>query len=212
MATKSNVIPLAKTSVVQTKRHGRLPNDAYRTREHLTEAEVGSVLVALKRNRNGHRDRLMGLLCFRHGLRVSELIGLHWSDINFDQGELFVRRLKGSQEANHYLERDELNGLRRLQRDGPTHDKFVFFTERKATFTRDGVLKMFKRAGEAAGLPFPVHPHMFRHAAGFKAANDGVATRTVQHLLGHKNIAHSVRYTAMSAKPLAKIRWKEFSQ
>lgn len=82
------------------------------------------------------------------------------------------------------LLRDELNGLR-LQREGPTHEKFVFWTERKATFTRDGVSKMFKRAGEAAGLPFRVHPHMFRHAADFKAANDGVATRTVQHLLGH---------------------------
>jgi site-specific recombinase XerD len=53
----------------------------------------------------------------------------------------------------------------------------VFWTERKATFTRDGVLKMFKRAGEAAAA----------HAAAFKAANDGVAMRTVQHLLGHKN-------------------------
>jgi type 1 fimbriae regulatory protein FimB/type 1 fimbriae regulatory protein FimE len=52
---------------------------------------------------------------------------------------------------------------------------------------------------------------MFRHSAGFKAANDGVATRTVQHLLGHKNIGHSVRYSAMSAKPLAAIRWKQFS-
>jgi site-specific recombinase XerD len=214
MSTKTDDIPITKTSEMQTentKRPGRLPNSSYRTREHLTETEVGKVLEALKRNRNGHRDRLMGLLCFRHGLRASELINLQWSDMAFDQGELFVRRLKGSQEANHYLEADEMNGLRKLRRDGPTHDRFVFMTERGTVFTRDGVLKMFKRAGEAAGLPFAIHTHMFRHAAGFKAANDGVATRTVQHLLGHKNIAHSVRYSAMSAKPLAAIRWKQFT-
>jgi integrase len=61
--------------------------NSYRTREHVTETEVGAVLEALRRNRNGHRDRLMGLLCFRHGLRVSELIDLQWADIAFDQGE-----------------------------------------------------------------------------------------------------------------------------
>jgi len=146
----------------------------------------------------------MGLLTFRHGLRVSELINLQWADVSFDQAELFVRRLKGSQDANHYLERDELNGLRQLRREGPTNDRFIFVTERSGLFTCDGVLKMFKRAGEEAGLPFAIHPHMFRHAAGYKAANDGVATRTVQHLLGHKNIAHSVRYSAISAKTLGR--------
>jgi len=214
MRGKSNVIAMAKTSVMQTedtKRAGRLPNCAYRTREHLTEAEVGKLLEALRRNRTGRRDWLMGLLTFRHGLRVSELIRLHWADINFAQGEIFVRRLKGSQEANHYLEADEMNGLRRLRRDGPTHERFVFVSERGTVFTRDGILKMFKRAGQGAGLPFAIHPHMLRHSTGFKAANDGIATRTVQHLLGHKNIAHSVRYSAMSAKPLAKIQWKQFA-
>jgi integrase len=77
----------------------------------------------------------------------------------------------------------------RLRRDGPTNDRFVFV----------GALKMFKRAGEAAKLPFGIHPHMFRHAAGHRAVNDGVATRTVQHILGHKNIALRLPASAMSA-------------
>ena len=113
MTTKSNVIPVAKSSVVQTenvKRAGRLPNEAYRTREHLTEDEVLKVIDALKRNRYGQRDRLMGLLAFRHGLRVSELIDLQWSDIHWDQAQMLVRRLKGSQLAIHFLESDEVNG------------------------------------------------------------------------------------------------------
>lgn len=210
MTTKSNVIRLAKSSEVQTentKRAGRLPNEAYRTREHLTEDEVLKVLDALKRNRYGQRDRLMGLLAFRHGLRVSELIDLQWSDIHWDQAQMLVRRLKGSQSAIHFLESDEVNGLKRLQREGPTNDRYIFVSERGTVLTRDGVLKMIKRAGEAAKMPFPIHPHMFRHAAGFKLANDGVTTRDVQHTLGHRNIAHSVRYTAMAARPL-NVRWK----
>ena len=43
-----------------------------------------------------------------------------------------------------------------------------------------------------------IHPHMLRHACGFKLANDGVDTRTIQAYLGHKSIQHTVRYTELS--------------
>ena len=42
----------------------------------------------------------------------------------------------------------------------------------------------------------PVHPHMLRHACGFTLANNGQDTRALQHYLGHRNIQHTVRYTA----------------
>jgi site-specific recombinase XerD len=57
---------------------------------------------------------------------------------------------------------------------------------------------MVSRAGEAAALPFPVHPHMLRHACGFYLANKNTDTRTIQHYLGHRNIQHTVRYTELA--------------
>ena len=54
----------------------RKPNTAYRTREHLTEAEVERLVKAASGNRYGHRDSTMILIAFRHGLRASELIDL----------------------------------------------------------------------------------------------------------------------------------------
>ena len=62
-----------------------------------------------------------------------------------------------------------------------------------------GFRKMVARLGEAAGLDFPVHPHMLRHACGYKLANDGQDTRALQLYLGHKNIQHTVRYTQLDA-------------
>jgi integrase len=88
------------------------PNPAYRTREHLTEAEVSKLLTALKQNRHGHRDWLIGLLIYRHGLRVSEACDLRWDDIDLTKRTIIVRRLKGSIDSSHYLERDELTGLK----------------------------------------------------------------------------------------------------
>ena len=61
-----------------------------------------------------------------------------------------------------------------------------------------GFRKMLARTGKEAEFPFPVHPHMLRHACGYKLANDGQDTRALQHYLGHKNIQHTVRYTEMA--------------
>src|SRR5262249_29403583 len=68
-----------------------------------------------------------------------------------------------------------------------------------------GFHRLIQRVGETAKMPFPIHPHMLRHACGFKLANDGHDTRVLQHYLGHKNIQHTVRYTEM-----APDRFKDF--
>src|SRR5215471_15138225 len=95
---------------------GRRGNDAYRVREHLTEAEIDKLLAALKRNRHGHRDWLIGLIIYRHGLRVSEACDLRWDYIDQPKRTMIVRRLKGSTDSVHYLERDEVKGLKLLHR------------------------------------------------------------------------------------------------
>src|SRR5215813_149739 len=145
-----------------------------------------------------HRDATMILVCYRHGLRVSELVGLEWSQVDSNAANLHVRRLKGSTDAIHPIRGDELRALRRLQREQNPKSSFVFTSERGSPFSTAGFLRMVQRAGEAAGLGFPVHPHMLRHAAGFKLANDGVDTRSLQAYLGHKSISNTVRYTELS--------------
>ena len=66
--------------------------------------------------------------------------------------------------------------------------------------TPSGFSKMLAAAGAEAGLGFPVHPHMLRHACGYYFANQGKDTRSLQDWLGHKSIQHTVRYTQLSAE------------
>jgi len=187
-----------------------LPNNVYRIREHLTEAEIDKLLAALKRNRHGYRDWLIGLVIYRHGLRVSEACDLRWDDIDLPRRTIMVRRLKGSTDSVHYLERDEVNGLKLLHRqqqaDG-IRGAYVFINERGQPFGRMGIGRMIERAGEAAGLPFPVHVHMLRHSTGYALAARGMDTRRLQHFLGHVSITNTVRYTAMSPEPFKDI-WR----
>ena len=186
---------------------GRKPNEAYRVREHLTEDEMNKLLAALKANRHGQRDWLIGLLIYRHGLRVSEACDLRWDDINLTKRTVQVRRLKGSDDSTHYLERDELAGLKRLQREQEPKSAYVFVNERGQPFGRMGIGRMIERAGRAAELPFPVHAHMLRHSTGYALAGKGMDTRRLQHYLGHASITNTVRYTAMSPEPFKDI-WR----
>jgi type 1 fimbriae regulatory protein FimB/type 1 fimbriae regulatory protein FimE len=86
--------------------------------------------------------------------------------------------------------------------------RFVFMTERGAPPTPTGFRRMIRRLGKAAKMPFPIHPHMLRHSTGFKLANQGVDTRSLQQYLGHKNIQHTVRYTELSPERFRDF-WKD---
>jgi type 1 fimbriae regulatory protein FimE len=157
-----------------------------------------------KRGRYGHRDATMILIAYRHGLRASEVCALRWDQFDFTGGLLHVRRLKNGTPSVHPIGGTELRALRRLMREEP-QSRHVFNTERRAPMSPAGFRKMVARTGESGKFPFPVHPHMLRHACGYKLANDGQDTRAVQHYLGHKNIQHTVRYTELSPE-----RFKSF--
>jgi integrase len=174
----------------------RKPNAALRPREHLTEREVEKLIEAARRNRWGQRDSTMMLIAFRHGLRVSELCSLQWSDIEFETGTLHLRRAKGGTTATHPLLGDELRALRTLKREAQS--PFVFVSERNAPFSVSGFAKLVERAGVEAKLPFKAHPHMLRHACGYALANRGTDTRTLQAYLGHRSIQSTVRYTELA--------------
>jgi type 1 fimbriae regulatory protein FimB/type 1 fimbriae regulatory protein FimE len=176
----------------------RKPNSTYRKREHLTEAEVERLIEAAKGNRWGHRDATMILLAYRHGLRVAELVDLRWEQIDLNAATLHVRRVKQGTPATHPLTGVELRALRRLERDQKPKSPFVFVSERGAPFSVRGFQAMIERAGVEAQLAIKVHAHMLRHACGYKLANDGVDTRTIQAYLGHKSIQHTVRYTELA--------------
>jgi len=176
----------------------RRRNRELRSREYLTQVEVDRLIVAAGENHYAHRDSTMILVAFRHGLRAAELVALQWHAIDFNRAEIHIARVKGSASSTHPLTGRELRMLRRLQREQAPQSSFVFTSERGTPFATGGFRKMVARLGVSAGLDFPVHPHMLRHACGYALANRGTDTLTIQKYLGHRNIQHTVRYTELS--------------
>ena len=194
-------------AIVNRKVPIRRKNTEYRNREYLSEKEVGQVIdAAASAGRHRLRDATLILLAYRHGLRVSELVALRWDQVDLTQGLVHISRRKNGVPSVHPLRGPELRALRRLERDYP-ETPYLFVSERKAPLTADTVRKIVARAGQHAGIEFPIHPHMLRHATGYKLANDGQDTRAIQHYLGHRNIQHTTRYTELAAD-----RFKSFWQ
>jgi type 1 fimbriae regulatory protein FimE len=194
------VVPLRRANLPQrTAPPRRRANAELRAREYLTPDEVEQLMDAARRTgRHGHRDATLILIAYRHGLRVSELVALRWDQLDLKAGALHVARLKNGSPSVQPIRGPELRALRRLQRDYAA-SPYVFITERGGPMTDSNVRKMIARAGVEARLTFPVHPHMLRHACGYKLANDGHDTRAIQQYLGHRNITHTTRYTELAS-------------
>jgi len=175
-------------------------------RDYLTKDEIKRLIVQAKLGRNGHRDATMITMAFRHGLRVSELVGLLWSDIDFTTGRIHLRRAKGSNDGVHVVQGDELRMLKKLQRDsGNSH--YMFISERGAPISTDGFRKAMNRWGIKCGFEWSISPHALRHGCGYHLANNQMDTRSLQEWLGHKDISNTVRYTKLAANRFDKTNF-----
>ena len=179
-------------------------------RKHLTAREVEKLLDAAKTSRNASRDRCLLLLMFRHGLRVSEACGLRLSQVDTESRVLHVQRLKQGLSTTHPLRIDEIRAIKAWLSDRlrmkPDTDA-LFISERGNTISRKTVYTAIRNYGDKAGLLLPAHPHMLRHACGFALADQGADTRLIQDYLGHRNIQHTVRYTATNPARFEKL-WR----
>ena len=128
---------------------------------------------------------------------------LKLSDVHLAEKNLYVNRLKKGISTTHPLYNGEVKAIKDwlAKRQEMTLDPSgtLFISEQCRPLSRSMVHRLVQRYARAAGLAdLNVHPHMLRHACGYDLANRGIDTRGIQGYLGHSNIQHTVRYTALS--------------
>ena len=150
--------------------------------------------------------------CFRHGLRVSELVALRWVDIDWTGKNVVIQRRKRRTAAVHVhpLGQDEIKALKKLHVEYGGESDFVFATERRGAggrfkgFTTAGFAILLRRLETKAGI-FNFGPHALRHGCAQRLADLGNDAFLIRDALGHANVSTSNVYVAASPERLRGI-------
>ncbi|MGB1541317.1 MAG: site-specific tyrosine recombinase XerD [Cycloclasticus sp.] len=174
----------------------------------LSETDVDDLLAAPDTSTAlGYRDRAMLEVLYASGLRVSELVGLKLSEINFRQGVLRVMG-KGNKDRLVPIGEEAIIEQWRLEILGDKKTEVVFPTNRGAGMTRQGFWHIIKRYATHSGINKEVSPHVLRHAFATHLLNNGADLRVVQLLLGHSDLSTTQIYTHIAKERLKDIHEK----
>ncbi|EAX8478862.1 tyrosine-type recombinase/integrase [Salmonella enterica] len=170
-------------------------------RKYISGKEWMAFFCAIKGNSNELRDKTMFKIVYNHGLRVSELIDIRTTDLDMSEKTIYIRRLKNGLSTIHPLQDETFLLIEawlkmRLKYLKQKDSDLLFLTVNGEKISRQWIYKLSKKYGKKAGISLEVHPHMLRHSCGYALANQGLDTRLIQDYLGHKNIHHTVHYTA----------------
>ena len=151
------------------------------------------------------RDRAMLELFYSSGLRLSELTGLRWLDLDLDAGEVRVLG-KGSKTRIVPVGRHAVAALRALgDAEGRAPESAVFRGRNGAAISPRTVQARLKQLALRQGFAKRVHPHLLRHTFASHMLESSGDLRAVQELLGHADIATTQIYTHLDFQHLAKV-------
>ena len=120
------------------------------------------------------------------GIRISELLGLNWEDIDFKTCALEIKG-KGNKERLVYTTPEYLDLMRQAYERHPAEGRIFRYSEREARFMLWEALKPYSRAKQLS-------PHAIRHSFATSLAKQGVNVATIATILGHNRIATTQKY------------------
>ncbi|QNI30838.1 phage integrase family protein [Alloacidobacterium dinghuense] len=169
--------------------------------QYLEPAEVLATLRAARAR--GAREWAMVLVTYKHGMRASEVCNLRLEDIDLKNGNILVKRLKGSlrttQAVTEHRGEPLLNEhrairewLRERRADG---SDYLFISQKGGQIHRSQFFRLFKRLATEVGLPPEKrHPHTLKHSLASHLVAANVNLALVKQQLGHKSIGSTMRY------------------
>ncbi|NMA44682.1 MAG: tyrosine-type recombinase/integrase [Candidatus Diapherotrites archaeon] len=179
----------------------KIPKKAKTLPKILTREEIKELFKATKFGRN----RLMLQFMYGSGCRVSEVVKLKVSDINFKERTAIIRGGKGNKDRMIVLSKEWLKYLKKYLDKKKIKTENVFTKKNGKNISTDTVQRIVKKAAIAAKIPKRVTPHCLRHSYATHLLESGTNIRYIQSLLGHSNLNTTQIYTNVASEQLKKV-------
>jgi integrase/recombinase XerC len=176
----------------------------------LREKEVDALIGGRPEagDRAGFRDRAVVETLYSSGLRIGELVGLNWSDLDLELGMLRVRHGKGGKERIVPIGEPALNALDAWRRNMPpaaSSGGAIFTNLRGARITTRSIELIVARMLARSGVANRITPHGLRHSFATHLLDHGADLRSIQEMLGHASLTTTQRYTHVSVNRLKEV-------
>jgi site-specific recombinase XerD len=162
----------------------------------LTKEEVKRLLE----HSSAKKSKLMMMLLYSSGLRVSELVNLKWNNLELDEKIAWVRSGKGQKDRMIILSEALSDLLKKL----PRQSEYVF-SGRNGQLSTKNIQKIVKLTASKANISKKVTPHTLRHSFATHLLETGNDIRVIQELLGHSNLQTTQIYTHVSSEHKKKV-------
>ena len=208
--SKSSSKTTVWSKVGSTGNCSRTANDKARGRKFLYPHEIEAICKTIRKgSRYPLRDELAVRMAYHHGLRASELVGLQWQHIDLKARQLQVNRLKNGISNTHpIVSRKEITLLNKLHRErGNPKTGYVFNTERGTVLSVKGLAAMFVSNSEKA-LGMKWNFHALRHATATDLIDQNIHIHTIQHFMGHRNLANTTVYLSENSSRFRAIEFE----
>lgn len=178
----------------------------------LSFEDVNRIIAVIKNDTDlGRRNHCMVEVLYGCGLRVSELIDLKISNINFKESYL---KVEGKGDKSRFvpmasftskLIKDYIRDIRSKYKINKKCEDILFLNSRGSAMSRVIVFIIIKELTEKAGINKKISPHTFRHSFATHLLQNGADLRYIQEMLGHSSITTTEIYTHLKNEELRDV-------
>lgn len=171
--------------------------------QSISDKELLAVLTEAKES--GTRNHAMILVAYKHGMRASEVCNLQMSDLDLTNGQITIRRLKGSKKSVQSIygakgqpllnEKKVLADWLEERETYGDKSTAVFLSQKGGALDRSAFFRVFQAIAKSAGLPKDkCNPRVLKHTRAFFYLERGLSLPEIQQALGHKSLASTGQY------------------
>ena len=162
------------------------------------------------RDKDGIRDRLIIEMLYATGVRVSELVNIKYSDIDFSNRRIIVCGKGDKERIVYYGEYAEEVLNKYMNSHEKNKDGYLFTNSKNEQITDRGIRYIIDNIMNKLSIKVHVTPHVLRHTFATDMLNNGCDIKIVQELLGHSSLRTTQIYTHVTNERLKEVYYNCF--